>query len=259
MRRTEKLYYSHPYAQKIKAHIVRVYPDTRRIELDRTIAYPEGGGQECDHCSIVHLKTGKVFASDDVKKMYGREVKVGDDHYVTVEGIILHGICSQNTTSLDGLEEGDEVSIEIDTLLREKLTTSHSAAHLVYVAIGQIRNDVIPGIIGCHIKDGQARFDFRTPRRFSEEDIAHIEAMANAFVDANHAMRVFPSQVHHDARFWECETHRIPCGGTHLTATGTIGPLTVKRKNIGQGKERVICKLDNPVYHTERYEEALTL
>ena len=51
------------------------------------------------------------------------------------------------------------------------MTTSHSASHLLYVAIKKIRNDAIAGIIGCHIKEAQARFDFRVDRRFSEKEI----------------------------------------------------------------------------------------
>ena len=31
----------------------------------------------------------------------------------------------------------------------------------------------------------------------------------------------------------------MPCGGTHLSRTGEIGPIALKRVNIGKGKERI--------------------
>jgi Ser-tRNA(Ala) deacylase AlaX len=32
---------------------------------------------------------------------------------------------------------------------------------------------------------------------------------------------------------------RVPCGGTHLKRTGEVGAVTLKRRNVGKGKERV--------------------
>jgi Ser-tRNA(Ala) deacylase AlaX len=31
----------------------------------------------------------------------------------------------------------------------------------------------------------------------------------------------------------------MPCGGTHVARTGEIGPVRLKRRNVGAGKERV--------------------
>ncbi len=253
MRKTNKLYYSHQHVKEIQAKIVNIYKKSKTIELDRTIAYPEGGGQESDKCFIEHIKTGNIFPIEHVKRIYGRDIKINESHYVNVDGIILHQISRENDLSLDKIDEGDTVKIEINTLLREKLTTSHSASHLLYVAIKKIRNDAIAGTIGCHIKEGQARFDFRVDHRFSEQEIKNIEAVSNEFIQNDYKIRVYPSEKHPDARFWECQNNIIPCGGTHLKKTGTIGFLKVKRKNIGKGKERIICILENPSYNIEQY------
>ncbi|MDP6831061.1 MAG: hypothetical protein QF512_08835 [Alphaproteobacteria bacterium] len=32
---------------------------------------------------------------------------------------------------------------------------------------------------------------------------------------------------------------RVPCGGTHVRRTAEVGKLSLKRKNIGKGKERI--------------------
>ena len=77
--------------------------------------------------------------------------------------------------------------------------------------------------------------------------------MANEFIKNDYEIKMFPSKKHPAARFWECQNNIIPCGGKHLKKTGTIGFLKVKRKNIGKGKERVICTLDNSAYASEQY------
>lgn len=253
MRKTEKIYYDHPYVQKIQARIVKFDENKNQIELDRTIAYPEGGGQESDQGTITHLKSAQSFPFQHVKRMYGQDVKVEDNHHVNVDGIILH--FTPKGTSFENLTEGDEVIIEIDPLLREKHSTSHSAAHLLYLGIQQVRPDVIKGTIGCHIKEGQARFDFRVENRLGEEDIQQIEEIANQFVAANHPIKTYSADVHPDARYWECDGHAMPCGGTHLETTQSIGPLKVRRKNIGKGKERVICTLEKPTYSCDQYKD----
>jgi alanyl-tRNA synthetase len=49
-RRTQKLYYEDFFLSEAAAKIVKVGPDY--IELDATVAYPEGGGQEADQGTI---------------------------------------------------------------------------------------------------------------------------------------------------------------------------------------------------------------
>ncbi len=257
MRKTNKYYYSHQYAKEIQARVVNIDKKYKTIELDRTIAYPEGGGQESDKCFIEHIKTGNIFPVENVKIIYGRDIKINESN--CVNGIILHQISRENDLSLDEIYEGDAVKIEINMLLREKLTTSHSASHLLYVAIKKIRNDAIAGIIGCHIKEGKARFDFIVGRCFSEKEIKKIEELSIEFIKKDYKIRVYTSEKNPDARFWECQNNIIPCGGTHLKKTGTIVFLKVKRKNIGKCKERIICILENPSYNIEQYVGSLDL
>jgi len=41
-------------------------------------------------------------------------------------------------------------------------------------------------------------------------------------------------------RYWEIENFsKVACGGTHIKKTGEIGQITLKRNNIGKGKERI--------------------
>lgn len=253
---TIKKYYSDPYLYKIKTNVSQVFQN-KAIELSQTIAYPEGGGQDSDQGSITHVKTGYVFSFKLVKRMFGHSVKTDNDNWVNVGGIIFHYVEDSDIEKLDVIEEGDEVIIEIDYTLRHKLSTSHSASHLLYIGVGEVRPDLIKDTIGCHIKEGQARFDFRTDTKFSADELTAIESISNELVKHNLDISLFASKDHPDARFWQCDKHIIPCGGTHLENTGSIGNLQIKRKNIGKGKERIICQLNNPLYDTHQYKEGI--
>jgi Ser-tRNA(Ala) deacylase AlaX len=63
---------------------------------------------------------------------------------------------------------------------------------------------------------------------------------ANALIAADHPIRSAYSDEASQRRYWEIEGFaRVPCGGTHLCRTGEIGPVALKRRNIGKGKERI--------------------
>lgn len=45
---------------------------------------------------------------------------------------------------------------------------------------------------------------------------------------------------------WEIEGFsKVPCGGTHVKSTAEVGFVTLKRINIGGGKERIEIRLVN--------------
>lgn len=51
---TERLYYTNSYLKEFSARIIRTVPDPRgaRIYLDRTVFYPDSGGQPSDHGTL---------------------------------------------------------------------------------------------------------------------------------------------------------------------------------------------------------------
>ncbi len=48
-------------------------------------------------------------------------------------------------------------------------------------------------------------------------------------------------------RFWKIDGFaEVPCGGTHVKSTVEVGYVSLKRKNIGGGKERIEITLNEP-------------
>ncbi|MBU0973952.1 MAG: alanyl-tRNA editing protein, partial [Proteobacteria bacterium] len=62
----------------------------------------------------------------------------------------------------------------------------------------------------------------------------------NRIISADREIRTGFNDETNERRYWEIEgLARVSCGGTHVRRTGEIGPIRLKRDNIGKGKERV--------------------
>jgi alanyl-tRNA synthetase len=238
-RNTRKLYYEDPFLSECPAKIVKI--NGNNVELDATVAYPEGGGQEADHGVIV-FDDGREIRFVDARKMYGNPLRMPNFPDIQVDGIIEHVVHEADAAMLREASVGSDVTVRIDRLRRAQLSLSHTASHLLFLGISDIRPDAIPGIIGCHIKVNAARLDFVVENRFTLDEVTEIERLANGYIDRGSEVTVYPHPEHLDARYWECEGRVIPCGGTHIASTLPIGRIEVHRKSLGRNKERVSCE-----------------
>lgn len=99
----------------------------------------------------------------------------------------------------------------------------------------------LPGVekIGAHIAEDKARIDFSWPENVTSL-LAALELDANRLTAADHPIISAFSDPAAGRRFWQIEGFAlVPCGGTHLRRSSEIGPISLKRRNIGQGKERI--------------------
>lgn len=251
LRNTEKLYYKDQHLASANTKVTRVHPEA--IELNSTVAYPEGGGQEADFGTI-KLPIGTVrFVW--VKKLYGTAIRLEGFKGGKLGGIILHMIHPDDLHLLEKITEGMDAKVQIDTLRRERLTLSHSASHFLYAAATSLREELKQWTIGCHIKEDSARFDFLVEEPFDVDDVVEIERRANELIASNEVIQNHAVQGFEDARLWVYQGIEIPCGGTHLDYPRRIGALSVRRKRLGKGKERLICEFPNAEIDLSPYHE----
>lgn len=230
---TQLLYYINPKANRIKAKVL--YSDGKRVVLDRTIFYPEGGGQPSDIGFI--LTNGKEIKIKNVKKSHGIVV-----HYVENEW----------------LDVGSEVECIIDLERRKALSKHHSATH---VLIGAARR-----VLGNHVwqhgaqKDvNKSRLDITHFEKISPSQLKEIEILANKviqecrpiktyFEDRNKAEEKFGMRLYQggvvpgkNIRIVEIEDWDVEaCGGTHCSNTGEIGLIKIiHSERIQDGVERI--------------------
>jgi len=99
---------------------------------------------------------------------------------------------------------------------------------------------------GAHISADKARIDFAWERNIAEHFPRWL-ADAHALIAADRAIVSAYADRAAERRYWEVEGFaRVPCGGTHLRRTGEVGPLELKRRNVGRGRERVEIRLARP-------------
>jgi len=242
---TRKLYYENPLLKSCDATVTEV--SDKGVILDQTVAYPEGGGQEGDRGFLV-LPGGKCIPFSDTTKGVGRPIFLPDFPSIQVDTPVFHHI-DPNTS----IANGTPVRVEIDILRRELLSISHSASHLLFLAVGEIRPDAIKWVKGCHITTEYARFDFSVESRFSPDELQSISDIANSLVSRNTDIITYPHKDEPEALYWQTADSIIPCGGTHITNTRLVGPLRVKRKGMGRGRERLSVFFDAPIVDLDKY------
>jgi misacylated tRNA(Ala) deacylase len=232
---TEKLFLDDPRLRSASATVVASGPEG--IVLDRTVFYARSGGQPGDI---------------GVLRWDGNETTITD----TVKGqgeTILH----IPSTSATLPPVGTAVEGEIDWDRRYKLMRMHTAMHLLCSLIKGA------AVTGGSVGADRSRLDFDLPNPPPKEQ---IQAGLNALVEADHPVRIEwvdesvldanPDLVRTMSVTPPRGTGRLrlmrigsddalvdlqPCGGTHISRTSEIGPLTVvKIENKGKQNRRII-------------------
>lgn len=227
---TEPLFQQDAYLRRCEARVVEVLPTG--VVLDCTVFYPLGGGQPGD--------TGMLRARD------GREWRVVDARKGEA-GRIVHAL----EPGLDPPVAGESVEATIDWERRYAHMRMHSCLHL----LGSVLRY---GVTGGQIAADRGRLDFDTQDDIDRERVTEA---VNALIAANHAVRsqwitdeeldrqpqlvrtmsVQPPRGAGRIRLLEIPGVDLqPCGGTHVAATGEIGPVVVtKVENKGRRNKRV--------------------
>ena len=203
------------------------------LVLNQTPFYGELGGQTGDH-GVIRSTDGALFRVTDTHK------RVGD--------LIIH----QGILEKGALKPGDAVELDVDHVRRSGNRQHHSATHLLHEALRETLGHHVAQK-GSLVEPERLRFDFSHNKAMSDEDIAAVEAMANAVVLQNDevntrlmsvdeaikegAMALFGEKYGDEVRVVSMglrpegnnrRTYSLElCGGTHARRTGDIGLIKV--------------------------------
>lgn len=203
-----KVFWDNPYQQQLTTKVASV--SGNRIVFEETIVFSFAGGQESDKATVNGLP---IVDSE----------RVGNLIYYTLG-------------SGHGLQPGDNVQMEIDWPRRYRLMRLHFAAELVLELVTRLRK---LEKIGAHIAADKARVDFQCDHNISTM-FPEVLMQYNAIIDKDLPIKTDFSDVENQRRYWEIAGFsKVACGGTHVKSTAEVGYITLKRKNIGGGKERI--------------------
>jgi alanyl-tRNA synthetase len=206
--------------------------DGRTVVLDESYFYPEGGGQPADRGVIAGCEVVDVQS---------------------VDGAIRHTLAEPPT-----FETGDSVDCSVDPEFRTYCMRAHTASHALYGAARRVCADL--GYGGFGIGPEKVRIDLETTTTIDDDTLVELERLVNRAVWDSRPV-AWDQRPREEALADEAiattttdavadqETVRVVeiadwdvavCGGTHVSNTREIGPITVlSRSNPGEGLTRV--------------------
>ena len=228
---TELLFRDDAYLREATARVMAI--DERGVVVDRTIFYPQGGGQVGDIGALVR-EDGVVVPVTDTRKGEAPDS-------------VVHVVAAGTPLAV-----GDVVTQRIDWDRRFALMRLHTALHVMSCV-------VVAPVTGGNIAPEKARLDFDID--MSLLDAAKIESETNAIIArAIETETVWISDEDLDARPELVKTMSVqpprgsgrvrllripgidlqPCGGTHVRNIGEIGAIRVLRiRSEGKRNKRV--------------------
>ncbi len=225
-------YFDDPYTTVFEATVVAERADARGrwVALERSWFYPTGGGQECD------LGTLGAAAVIDVEE---------DE-----AGTVWHLLAAE------GPAVGASVPATIDAVRRQSNRQQHTGQHVLSQAFERL--------LGAETKSSRlGEFEGTIDLDRAElawDDVHRVEEAANAIVFddrpvasivvqpadlAAYPLRKAPKVAGPVRLIVVPDWDASPCGGTHVTRTGEIGPIKVRRWEKWKGGVRVefVCGL----------------
>ncbi len=234
---TYPLYYDDATATKFEAKIIEIGEHRQAIVLDRTLFYPEGGGQPADRGTI----NGSVIT--DVQKR--------DD------GAIVHQLAHPLEASIS---VGNAVTGVIDWEHRFDYMQQHSGQHVLSAALWTVAEAATVSVAqGSDVTSIEIDTD-----RLSSQQINAVVDCANEAIRDNLPIHGFwitedelPRyrlrratgrkgkirlvQVGNDDRPYDL----VACGGVHLPSTASLNAVQVVQEERIRGHQRFHFKIGN--------------
>ncbi|HVO81220.1 MAG TPA: DHHA1 domain-containing protein [Terriglobales bacterium] len=226
---TERLYYHDSFLYEFDARVLADVPSPDRpaLILDRTAFYPTSGGQVFD--------TGWLVAED--RKLRVVEVAERED------GAILHYLEHR-----PAIEQGARIHGLIDGERRHDHMQQHSGQHVLSAAFVRLFN--MP-TVSFHMGAEYCSIDLDT-KSLSPQQVEAAEVLANDVVMENRpvvvrfvtqdeardlGVRKLPPMERDQLRLIEISDFDLTaCGGTHVSGTGQIGCILLRKtERVKQG------------------------
>jgi len=219
----ERLYYTDCYLKEFSARVVRTETDSRgaRVYLDRTAFYPESGGQPSDRGVL-----GGIAVLDVVDE----------------EDDVAH--------ILESARLPETVAGNVGWERRFDHMQQHTGQHILSAAFEHVGGYET---VSFHMGAESSTIDLDS-ERVGAKQTEEAEELANRVVFENRAVRIFfrplaeaqqlelrkPTLRAGAIRLVEvAEFDLSACGGTHVSASGAVGMICIRKVDRAKGLTRV--------------------
>jgi misacylated tRNA(Ala) deacylase len=260
---TDPVYLTNTYDRRFEATVTCALGD--RVTLDRTLFYPQGGGQPADRGTITNgQREWRVNNVGKTDTIYHHLTPIGEDsgeeERKGIEGTEASG---REESSGSMPESGATVRGEIGWERRYGHMCHHTAQHLLSALLLE---EYDAATTGNQLYADRARIDVGYGR-FEDEDLEAIETRMNDLVSEARPVESYelgretaeaeldpertriellPDSIT-EIRIVEIEGYdRTACAGTHVRNTEEISTVTVTgRESRGSGEERLRFTLES--------------
>jgi Ser-tRNA(Ala) deacylase AlaX len=236
---TERIYMDQMFLYEDRATVTAIHSvdDKISLELDRTIFYPQGGGQPYD--------VGFIKAVDGSAEMVVEEIRAQGDQ-------ILH----KGTVLVGEFIQGMKVLLQVDKHRRILNSRVHTAGHLIDIAMQKCGITFAP-IKGYHFPEG-AYVEYNGTVQDTEREQLQNCLGAKIFELLNQNLPVLIKTVDYatfskmvkqvpeylpkdkPVRIMTVEGYEpFACGGTHVASTAQVGELIIDKIKNNKGFLRV--------------------
>ncbi|MGH9443644.1 MAG: alanine--tRNA ligase, partial [Thermoanaerobaculia bacterium] len=210
--------------------------ETGDVVTDRTVFYPEGGGQVGDVGSWTW--TGGEARILDAQKPSGTIIA----HRVEVDS--------------GGLAVGDSVDMIVSEWTRRRIQANHTGTHLLHAALRAVLGDSARQM-GSLVAADRLRFDYAARSPLTPEQIREIEDQVNREIlldkpvakevvareeaDKKGAIAFFGEKYGDRVRVVSVPGYSVElCGGCHVPSTGEIGAFKIiSDRSLAAGVRRI--------------------
>lgn len=222
---TERLYYTDAYLDRFEARVVDRADEGRRVYLDRSAFYPTSGGQPHDKGSLGGIEVLDVVDED---------------------ARIAHVLAAPL--------EADQAAGAIDWPRRFDHMQQHTGQHLLSAVFA---DEFGYDTVSVHFGPDYATLDLNV-EVVTREELVLAERRANAIVCENRVVEIGFEDARSAAGLRKGTDRdgtirvvtirgidRSACGGTHIRATGEIGPILLRRQEKMKKTARIefLCGL----------------
>ncbi|WP_119418979.1 alanyl-tRNA editing protein [Desertibaculum subflavum] len=234
---TELLFRDDAYLRSCDATLIAA--DDKGLRFDRTVFYPTGGGQPGD-TGVARFADGTTIAIVDA-----------------VKGATPDEVVHVIAPDVPRPAPGSRAVLELDWDRRHRLMRMHTCLHLL--------SAVLPyPVTGGQVSDGKGRLDFDMSEAPPDKDA--ITAKLNELVTSDRPVRfrwVTDAELDGNADLVKTMSVKPPrgsgrvrlievdgldlqaCGGTHVSRTGEIGPVRVRKiESKGRQNRRVLLEFE---------------
>lgn len=238
---TRKLYYEDGYLKKVVAKVERI--DGNEVFFDRTIFYPEGGGQPGDRGTF-----GSWKIEDTIKR----------------NGDVAHVF-----SSVEGLAPGLEAELVLDWNHRYRFMKCHSAQHLLSAILFHEKD---AGTVAVHFGEDAITIELGN-KVLSDEELLEVEDSACAAVRrglsiSQRTVLREEAEALHMRRSIKVDSPEVmlvsidnldvvACGGVHVKDTSEIGEIAYCGRETIRGHERLVWKVSDQAVNKRRKDSRI--